>query len=114
GTAARGAVGEKKSRFLKGGAQKPRVSAAPIPPKPFRLSRPPIDPTSALTALLECVARRANEFDVIHCHLDWIHIPLFRRLGRPFLTTLHGRLDLPHVHSFFAGFADAPFISVLD
>jgi glycosyltransferase involved in cell wall biosynthesis len=57
-------------------------------------------------------AWRAGEFDVIHCHLDWIHIPLFRRLGRPFVTTLHGRLDLPHMHSFVAGFADAPFISI--
>jgi hypothetical protein len=62
--------------------------------------------------MLECVARRADEFDVIHCHLDWIHIPLFRRLGRPFATTLHGRLGLPHMHSFVAGFADAPFISI--
>lgn len=39
-----------------------------ICPKPLRLSRPPIDPMSALTALLECVANRADEFDVIHCH----------------------------------------------
>ncbi len=62
--------------------------------------------------MLEAVALRANEFDVIHCHLDWIHIPLFRRLGRPFVTTLHGRLDLPHMHSFVTGFADAPFISI--
>jgi hypothetical protein len=43
------------------------------------------------------VARRANDFDVIHCHLDWIHIPLLRRLGHPFVTTLHGRLDLPQM-----------------
>jgi glycosyltransferase involved in cell wall biosynthesis len=78
----------------------------------LRLSRLPIDPMSALTTQLECVAVRAKEFDVIHCHLDWIHIPLFRRLGRPFVTTLHGRLDLPHMHTFAAGFADAPFISI--
>jgi glycosyltransferase involved in cell wall biosynthesis len=58
------------------------------------------------------VACRADEFDLIHCHLDWIHIPLFRRLGRPFVTTLHGRLDLPHMHALVASFADAPFVSI--
>jgi glycosyltransferase involved in cell wall biosynthesis len=104
-------LGDKVTLFA-GGGSKTKAELVPISPKPLRLSRPPIDPTSALTALLECVARRAGEFDVIHCHLDWIHIPLFRRLGRPFVTTLHGRLDLPHMHSFVAGFADAPFVSI--
>jgi glycosyltransferase involved in cell wall biosynthesis len=104
-------LGDKVTLFASGGS-KTKAELVPISPKPLRLSRPPIDPTSALTALLECVARRAKEFDVIHCHLDWIHIPLFRRLGRPFVTTLHGRLDLPHMHSFVAGFTDAPFVSI--
>jgi hypothetical protein len=104
-------LGEKVTLFASGGS-KTKAELVAISPKPLRLSRPPIDPMSALTALLECVARRAKEFDVIHCHLDWIHIPLLRRLGRPFLTTLHGRLDLPQMHSFAASFADAPFVSI--
>jgi glycosyltransferase involved in cell wall biosynthesis len=104
-------LGDKVTLFASGGS-KTKAELVPISPKPLRLSRSPIDPMSALTALLECVASRAHEFDVIHCHLDWIHIPLLRRLGRPFVTTLHGRLDLPHMHSFVAGFADAPFISI--
>jgi len=32
---------------------------------------------------LESVARRAHEFDVIHCHLDYFGYPLLRRLGTP-------------------------------
>jgi len=104
-------LGEKVTLFASGGS-KTKAELVAVSPKPLRLSRPPIDPMSALTALLECVARRANEFDVIHCHLDWIHIPLLRRVGRPFVTTLHGRLDLPHLHAFVAGFADAPFVSI--
>jgi glycosyltransferase involved in cell wall biosynthesis len=104
-------LGEKVTLFASGGSRT-KAELVAVCPKPLRLSRPPIDPTSALTAMLECVADRANEFDIIHCHLDWIHIPLFRRLGRPFVTTLHGRLDLPHMHSFVAGFADAPFVSI--
>jgi glycosyltransferase involved in cell wall biosynthesis len=104
-------LGERVTLFASGGS-KTKAELVAVSPKPLRLSRPPIDPISALAALLECVARRANEFDVIHCHVDWIHIPLLRRLGRPFVTTLHGRLDLPHMHRFVAGFADAPFVSI--
>jgi glycosyltransferase involved in cell wall biosynthesis len=86
-------LGEKVTLFASGGSNT-KAELVAISPKPLRLSRPPIDPMSALTALLEGVARRASEFDIIHCHLDWIHIPLLRRLGRPF------------------GFADAPFVSI--
>jgi glycosyltransferase involved in cell wall biosynthesis len=85
--------GERVTLFASGGS-KTKAELVAVSPKPLRLSRPPIDPISALAALLESVARRANEFDVIHCHVDWIHIPMLRRLGRPsFVTTLHGRLD---------------------
>jgi glycosyltransferase involved in cell wall biosynthesis len=104
-------LGEKVTLFASGGS-KTKAELVAISPKPLRLSRPPIDPLSALAALLESVGCRAKEFDVIHCHLDWIHIPLLRRLGTPFVTTLHGRLDLPHMHSFAASFGDAPFVSI--
>jgi glycosyltransferase involved in cell wall biosynthesis len=106
-------LGDRVTLFASGGS-KTEAELVAVSPKPLRLSRSSIDPMSALTASLECVARRAEEFDVIHCHLDWIHIPLFRRLGCPFVTTLHGRLDLPHLHAFVAGFADAPFVSISD
>jgi hypothetical protein len=57
--------------------------------------------------LLEAVAERAGDFDVIHCHLDWVHLPLLRRLRTPFVTTLHGRLDLPDLPLTTQRFADA-------
>jgi glycosyltransferase involved in cell wall biosynthesis len=104
-------LGDKVTLFASGGP-KTKGELVPVSPKPLRLSRPPIDPMSALSALLERVASRAHEFDVIHNHLDWIPIPLLRRLGRRFVTTLHGRLDLPHQHTFVAGFSDSPFISI--
>jgi hypothetical protein len=44
-------------------------------------------------ALLEVLAQHAHRFDIIHCHVNWIHLPLVTRLGVPFLTTLHNRLD---------------------
>src|SRR5258708_3227529 len=68
----------------------------------------------AQAALLEAVARRASEFDVIHAHIDWLHLPLFSRLGVPFLTTCHGRLDLPGFPDVVSRFPEAPFVSISD
>jgi glycosyltransferase involved in cell wall biosynthesis len=60
--------------------------------------------------LLESITRLATKFDVIHCHTDWLHLPLLRRLGIPCVTTLHGRLD--HLGATAVSLLDAPFISV--
>jgi hypothetical protein len=62
--------------------------------------------------LLEAVVERAGDFDVIHSHVDWVHLPLLRRLRTPFLTALHGRLDLPDLPLTAQRFADAPFVSI--
>ena len=83
-------------------------------PRALRLGRPRSDPGAAMAALLEAVARRAGEFDVIHAHIDWLHLPLLSRLGIPFLTTLHGRLDLPGLAGLVGDFPAAPFVSISD
>jgi glycosyltransferase involved in cell wall biosynthesis len=81
-------------------------------PRALRLGRPRSDPAAAHTALLEAVAQQAAEFDVIHCHTDWTHLPLMTRLGVPFLTTLHNRLDTPGLANVVRQFSAAPFISI--
>jgi len=68
----------------------------------------------AQAALLEAVAQKASEFDIIHAHIDWLHLPLFSRLGVPFLTTCHGRLDLPGFPDVVSRFPEAPFVSISD
>src|SRR5437588_5542253 len=90
------------------------AALVPACPRALRLSRHTIDPAAAHAVLLDALADMANDFDVIHCHLDWIHIPLLHRLGVPFVTTLHGRLDLPSLDSLTRRFASAPFISISD
>jgi glycosyltransferase involved in cell wall biosynthesis len=72
----------------------------------------PSDPMAAQAALLEAVSRRAPEFDVIHAHIDWLHLPLLSRFRVPFVTTTHGRLDLPDLPEFVRRFPEAPYISV--
>jgi glycosyltransferase involved in cell wall biosynthesis len=83
-------------------------------PRALRLGRPKTDPMVTQAALLEAVAQHAGEFDVIHAHIDWLHLPLFSRLGVPFLTTCHGRLDLPGFSDVVRRFPDAPFVSISD
>src|SRR5205814_7767098 len=58
----------------------------PVWPRSLRLGRPRSDPAIAMTALLETMARRADAFDVIHAHIDWLHLPLLSRLGVPVVT----------------------------
>src|SRR5215207_7856284 len=89
-----------------------RATLMPVWPRALRLGRPRADPIAAQTALLEAVAQHATDFDVIHCHIDWVHLPLFSRLGVPFVTTPHGRLDLPRLSEVARRFPDAPFISI--
>lgn len=64
--------------------------------------------------MLEQVFGRADEFDVVHFHLDFLHFPLARRHQVAHLTTMHGRLDLPDIHPLFREFADIPLVSISD
>jgi hypothetical protein len=51
---------------------------------------------------------------VIHSHIDWLPLPLLGRLGVPFLTTMHNRLDLPGLPEVARTFPQAPFVSISD
>jgi glycosyltransferase involved in cell wall biosynthesis len=91
-----------------------RAKLVPVWPRALRLDRPRSDPIAAQAALLEIVAAHASEFDVIHAHIDWLHLPLLSRLGTPFATTLHGRLDLRGLTDVIRRFPAAPFVSISD
>src|SRR3982074_1967287 len=64
-------------------------------PRALRLGRPLTDPMAATAAVVEAVARHATEFYVIHPHIDWLSLSVRSGVGVPFLTTCHGRMDLP-------------------
>src|SRR5947209_6291761 len=91
-----------------------RAKLVPVLPRALRLDRPRSDPIAAQAALLEAIAARATDFDVIHSHIDWLHLPLLSRLGTRFLTTLHGRLDLKGLSGLIEQFPGAPFVSISD
>ena len=80
-------LGHDVTLFASGNSQT-RAKLVPVWPYAFRLGRPRTDPVAVQAVLLETMAQRAAEFDVIHCHIDWLHLPLLTRSGVPFLTHL--------------------------
>jgi glycosyltransferase involved in cell wall biosynthesis len=64
--------------------------------------------------MLKEVCRQADDFDVIHFHIDMLHFPLVTGFADRTLTTLHGRLDLPDLKPFYAAFPEIPLVSISD
>jgi len=78
----------------------------------LRLSPDVIDALPHHMIMLEKVARRAHEFDVLHFHIDLMHAPVVRDFAHRTITTLHGRLDLPDLKPFYAAFPSLPLVSI--
>src|SRR5215469_14397748 len=105
------ALGHEVSLFASGDSvTTARLEAAY--PQALRLDPTIRDHVAPLIAMLETVARRAHEFDVIHLHCDYLAYPVLARSGVPFLATLHGRLDLPELKLVYGVFADVPVVSI--
>lgn len=97
------------------GDSKTAGDLVPVLPQALRLAHPPItDPFPYSFKLLAEVSRRAHEFDVIHNHHDYWMLPLTELTETPLLTTLHGRMDLPHIGAAFRSYRKARYISISD
>src|ERR1700682_33138 len=85
-------------------------------PKALRLDGSVRDPNALHMVMLERVRQKCDdeEFDFLHFHLDYYPFSLFSRQAVPFVTTLHGRLDLPEHQPVFTTFSSAPVVSVSD
>lgn len=83
-------------------------------PRALRLDGAVRDPNALHMVMLERVRRKCDdeEFDFLHFHLDYFSWSLFSRQPTPFVTTLHGRLDLPEHQPVFTTFRSAPLISI--
>jgi glycosyltransferase involved in cell wall biosynthesis len=81
-------------------------------PKALRLDGSVRDPNALHMLMLERVCQRMDEFDILHFHLDYYPFSLFSRSTTPFVTTLHGRLDLPEHQPLFSAFSSIPVISI--
>lgn len=84
----------------------------PIWPRALRLDPAIRDPIAPHMLLMEAVRRVADEFDVLHFHMDYWPFSLFSRQRTPFVTTLHGRLDLAELQPVFDTFPNEKVISI--
>ncbi len=81
-------------------------------PRALRLDESLRDPIAPHMLHLETIRQRAAEFDILHFHMDYWPFSLFSRQETPFLTTLHGRLDLDELQPIFNIFPKVPVVSI--
>jgi len=105
------ALGHEVTLFASGDSQT-SGKLEPFWPRALRLDGAVRDANALHMAMLEHVRRRADGFDFLHFHLDYYPFSLFSRQATPFVTTLHGRLDLPEHQPVFDTFSDVPVISI--
>ncbi len=81
-------------------------------PRALRLDRSVRDPIPHILIMVAEVRRRAQDFDILHFHLDLMHFPAFEDIAAHTITTLHGRLDLPDLPPFYRTFPRFPVVSI--
>ena len=81
-------------------------------PMALRLDANVKDPIPYYMLMLDRVREMADEFDILHFHIDQFHFPLFRTIAHRTVTTLHGRQDLHDLKPLYVGFSDMPLVSI--
>ena len=93
------------------GDSKTSAKLVPCVPQGLRLAGIR-DHIASHLVMLNNVRRRADQFDVIHFHIDLLQYPLFQDLAHKCVTTLHGRLDLLDFHPVYHAFPNMPLVSI--
>ena len=106
-------LGHDVTLFASGDSQTAATLSA-IRPQALRLDPGIKDWVSCVNAQVELVRRRAHEFDVMHFHIDYFPNSVMTRQSTPFLTTIHGRLDLPEFNDIYGLFPQVPLVSISD
>jgi glycosyltransferase involved in cell wall biosynthesis len=79
----------------------------------LRLDKQVIDPLAYHFVLLEEVFARADEFDILHFHIDYLHYPISQRQKNlRHVTTLHGLLDMRDLKPLYKVFNSVPVVSI--
>jgi glycosyltransferase involved in cell wall biosynthesis len=81
-------------------------------PKALRLDAGVVDTIPYYMLMLDRVRQRADDFDILHFHIDQFQFPLFHAIADRTVTTLHGRQDLPDLIPLYLGFDDMPLVSI--
>lgn len=92
-----------------------RTSARLVPFTPEALAQHrEVDPLATRLSLLTEVYRRADEFDVIHSHLEHLTLPFTAGAATPTVLTFHSRLDIPGLAPLLAAYPGVNCVSISD
>ena len=95
------------------GDSRTAANLRPVSERALRIGSGPLSNPLAYHLLeAEYVLQGADQFDVIHSHIDFPLFPHIRRRKLPALTTLHGRLDQPDLFPLFREFRDMRLVSI--
>jgi len=94
------------------GDSDPTLKLAPMRKEAIRLDPRKPDWVAIYYKFVEDVYALKDEFDILHFHIDYFPLSLFTRQNVPFLTTSHGRLDIPEFVETYSMFPTAPFVSI--
>lgn len=104
------ALGHDVTLFASGDSE---TTARLIPGSPRGLRLEKInDHTASNIVMLDQVRQRAEEFDVIHCHIDLLQYPIFKDMAHKVVTTMHGRLDWPDYMPVYRAYPHMPLVSI--
>jgi glycosyltransferase involved in cell wall biosynthesis len=106
-------LGHDVTLFASGDSQTSAKLDAPWP-RSLRLDPDIRDWVATFALMIEYVAQRAHLFDVLHFHIDYWPNSVFTRQPVPFVTTLHGRLDLAEFAAVYRMFPHVPLVSISD
>jgi len=102
--------GHKVTLFASGGSRT-AANLVVCAPQSLRLAGIRDHLGSTLRMLRE-VRQRADDFDIIHFHVDLLPQALFHDLAHKCLTTLHGRLDQPDILPLYEAYPEMPLVSI--
>ncbi|GIW42160.1 MAG: glycosyl transferase [Candidatus Binatia bacterium] len=91
-----------------------RARLEPMCPRALRLDPNCKDPLAPHVRMIGRVYQRAEEFDLIHCHVDYLCLPFTRFVSTPTVITLHGRLDIPEIGPLYREYPEVPLVSISD
>lgn len=87
----------------------------PVRDQAIRLDSAPLkSDLAAHLSLLYEVRRRAEQFDILHFHVDMLHFPMFESHAARTVTTIHGRLDLKDLHAVYQHWPGYGLVSISD
>src|SRR5512143_3449617 len=81
-------------------------------PMALRLDPYCLDSLAPHVRMLGWVYQHADDFDVIHCHTDYLGLPLTRCARTPTVITLHGRLNIPDITPLYDDYPEVPLVSI--